>query len=582
MEERKVKPYHQGRASRARSTSSRTIFRIALGLVVLAGLYLLVGNLALRPGLRSLADEMDVAARHSKAYTLYPGHLHFKDLRITARSGSAWTLALDRADLRVDILALLRGRLRISRLRGAGLEADLAAHPQELARAPEPRAQPLVRGSILPDMREPRAGVRARTLRIEDVNIDARTLGAGPHQLDGVLHARAAWIVAGRTTLAMGPVTLDIAEGQLRHGQLAVANALRGRVEGRLDALDPSLASGRDALGAANGRIELAGDIVSVGALLPFGAASLDSIPGTLKANVTLDRGVVAKGSEVIVDAGSPAVEQPERATAALPSGLTLIARRSPSESPTLQLEVSIPKLIPPEEHADVSAGVMEDVHLEFDAPGADLSLPWSGDGTLRASVGRGRWPAGAVTLVGKANLRLALRHMAPAAGAARIESGEIEAREVTVEPAVAGEAPPRAPMEGKIRIDGGMLSAREGASFHGGLLIQGSDAGALLDLAGVTGSLRWTLAVAEARPFTLSSSVTRRDPVLRLDDVRFESGYIVATGAFHEGSERHGAFLVAAGPLSAGLSVEAGHPEVTLSPPQGWLARRLDALAGP
>ncbi|AGP36568.1 hypothetical protein BE04_03010 [Sorangium cellulosum] len=190
----------------------------------------------------------------------------------------------------------------------------------------------------------------------------------------------------------------------------------------------------------------------------------------------------------------------------------------------------------------------------------------------------------GAATLAGGAKARLDLKELDLRAGSARIASGTVEAVDVVIAAPDAGHGRgrPRAPVHGTLRIDGGALSIRGGASLDGSIAAEGADAGVLLDLLGVTGALRWTLEILEGRPFALSSALVRRPLRIELSDVRFESGNIEARGAFaQDGDGRAGAFLVTTGALSAGLSIEGGEPHVTSSPGEDWLARRLDAITG-
>ncbi|WP_437563217.1 hypothetical protein [Sorangium sp. So ce542] len=571
----------------------RVLARIAVALVALAGLYLVVANLSLGSGIRSLARAMGVTARYASAYTLYPSHVHLEELRLAGSHGAAWAVRLAEADLRVDLVALARGRLHVTRLRGGGLEVELGGSPEALAPAPELMAgavAPFVHAA-LPLSGPPAAagGGRERALLIEDVDLGARAIGAGPYRLVGAMSARAARLAASPATLEVDAGALDIIEAEIRRGGRLLARAVHGRVDARLDPVAsgaPDVAAApaagaRDLLRAASGRVELEGELVSPGALLPLEAATVEGGQGSLKAGIALDHGVIAEGSELTVAAGPLRVGLPGGAAKVLPSGLVMTARWRSADLPLLRLDVSVPELVHQAPGAQESLG---GIHIELEAVGADLTAPWAQRGALRASAARGLWRVGAATLAGGAEARLDLTELDLRAGSARIASGTVEAVDIVVSAPGAGHGRdrPPAPVQGTLRIDGGALSIRGGASLHGSIAAEGADAGVLLDLLGVTGSLRWTLEILEGRPFALSSALVRRPPRIELDDMRFESGNIEARGAFaQDGDGRAGAFLVTTGVLSAGLSIEGGELHVTSSPGEGWLARRLDAITG-
>ncbi|WP_437973004.1 hypothetical protein WMF11_28905 [Sorangium sp. So ce295] len=569
--------------------------RLVLAFIALAGIYLVVANLSLVPGIRSLARSMGVTAQVASAYTLYPTQLHVEGLRLTGRHGAAWTVRLTEADLRVDLVDLVGGRVHIKHLRGGGMEVELGGLRAELVRASEVMTGavvPLVRAALPPPGR-PAApgGRRERALLIEDIEVGARAIGVGPYRLVGAMSARSARLAASSATLEVDAGELDIVDGEIHRDARLVARAVHGRVDARIHPTDASAlgagftdADARDPLRAAGGRVELAGELVSLEALLPLEAATVEGGQGSLKAGISLDHGVIAQGSEVRVVAGPLSVRLSDKATNLLPAGLVMTASRTSAEQPLLKLEVSVPELRQQPPDAQGAHESVEGVHVELETLSADLTTPWTRSGALRASAARGFWRAGAATLAGGAKARFDLEELELRAGTAQIKAGILEAVSVVVSPLETGHGRdrPHATMQGTLRIDGGALSIRDGASLHGSISAGGADAGALLDLLGVTGTLRWTLEILDRRPFALSSALVRRPPQLLLDEVRFESGDIEARGAFQTDSDgRAGAFLVTTGQLSAGLSIQGDQLHVIASPGEDWLARRVDAITG-
>lgn len=98
---------------RAGASRGRRLVWWAVALVVgLAVLYLVIGNAALPSVARSLARSAGVEMSHGMMYTLYPGQVHVRDLRISDGDGGSFQVSFESADLRWDELDLTGGRLR--------------------------------------------------------------------------------------------------------------------------------------------------------------------------------------------------------------------------------------------------------------------------------------------------------------------------------------------------------------------------------------------------------------------------------------------------------------------------------------
>ncbi|AUX26911.1 uncharacterized protein SOCEGT47_074810 [Sorangium cellulosum] len=240
---------HRGtRDSSARGAGPRSrrlgpvLARIVVALVALAGIYLVVANLSLTLWMRSLARDLGLTAQVASAHTLYPGYVHLEGLRLAGGHGAGWTVRLAEADLRVDLADLVRGEVHVTRLRGGGLEVALGGPPDELARAPEVlagAAAPLARAALPPSGGPAETGDRpARALLVEDIEVGARAIGAGPFRLVGAMSARAARLAASpprHATLEVDAGALDIVDGEIHREGRLLARAVHGRIDARLD-----------------------------------------------------------------------------------------------------------------------------------------------------------------------------------------------------------------------------------------------------------------------------------------------------------------------------------------------------------
>ncbi len=120
-------------AVRPKGTLPRPLRWFATVLLVLWGLYLVAGNIFLRPALgprwvSRKPDKMQIS--WSGGWTLVPGRLHLRDLQLKARNKKQlWALQLDQGRLSISLLGLARKHFRLRRLQGKGLKFHLRPAP---------------------------------------------------------------------------------------------------------------------------------------------------------------------------------------------------------------------------------------------------------------------------------------------------------------------------------------------------------------------------------------------------------------------------------------------------------------------
>lgn len=106
----------------------RILSILARALLLAAGLlasYLIAANALIWTRLlQALINEgpEKVSVEYSSAYSLWPGRVRIRDLRIRDRATAAeWLVALDEGRASISLLDLLRGRFHPTRIRGRGL-----------------------------------------------------------------------------------------------------------------------------------------------------------------------------------------------------------------------------------------------------------------------------------------------------------------------------------------------------------------------------------------------------------------------------------------------------------------------------
>lgn len=266
---------------------------------LLAGPYLAGANLALNSGAAErLLNRRPQRVRitWARAWTLYPGHLAVRSLKITGRVRTrGWEVAADRAAGRVQLRPLARREVRFSRLavHGAATRVWRAAPPSAPGRAAGaagPLAQPRRRWLFRFD---DVTVTEARNIEIQKISIACGGRAEGAFRFApgrevaverGSLSCPAAELAAAGRTVAR-QVRLEAA-GDLapysprQHPGVRGLDFLSGRLQARGRA-EPGSVQGNQALGGLPAAGDLQADLaLAAGVLQPGGHLRLASPDG--------------------------------------------------------------------------------------------------------------------------------------------------------------------------------------------------------------------------------------------------------------------------------------------------------------
>jgi len=278
---------------------------LLLAVLLLEGLYLLVGNLFLRPSLgpdwvNRKPDKLELS--WDGGWTVVPGIVHLRGLRIDAHAGrGAWGLELDTARAVIALQDLPRKCFRIAHLQGEGLSfwaqtptkkepGDTAAEDAPSSTKPAPSAQ----------RKKSRKPWRIRLDKVAVAKV--REVAIPPYRYRGSGQLR------GDLDLELrgGPLAISSAVLELEAGDLEIAESEAGARVESLDLelrLDPSRREerrGRQILRFLSGRLRLA---ASETQLAPLGflirrVPSMDlEGQGSLAVDISMDHGRILQGS---------------------------------------------------------------------------------------------------------------------------------------------------------------------------------------------------------------------------------------------------------------------------------------------
>ncbi len=246
-----------------------------------------------------------LSVRYSFAWTVWPGRLHFEDLRVRGEEhGFAWELTAGRASLRADVGALLDKRIELERLVLSDATARLRprlhyldADPAYLAVLPHfegAELELLREGPDLPPELQPKGTWAITIPRVEVEGL--RALHVERYAFEGEVEASGSLSLTADRVLTVGDTDIRVRGGTVSINGEPVLRALEGRGQSALEATAIGSQRGAALLSGLRGETELRAHVVG----LPF----LPELPG-LPVPVTLQRGEGPIRTKVAMKAGA-------------------------------------------------------------------------------------------------------------------------------------------------------------------------------------------------------------------------------------------------------------------------------------
>ncbi len=278
--------------------------RILLGLLLLAGLYLLALNLFLNTlGPRTFSRHPErFRIAWSSAWSLVPGYVHIRGLRIAGHTRNvAWTVSMERTAGRIDLGALSGRTFRVSELHGEGVRSEVR------------------RGRGAGVARPPGRGRRGRpwTLRFERVGLDhVREFRFNDVHLSGDGHGEGAFQVVLGGAFRLEPSTLRMPAGRLSMGSATIAEGIDLRAAVDMGPYVVRQHPGLASFDFLSGSLQARGKMRELPFLEPAPAGS--KRPGRLAVDLRAERGRLAPGSRFEVSAPAAGAGSPFAMTAAV------------------------------------------------------------------------------------------------------------------------------------------------------------------------------------------------------------------------------------------------------------------------
>jgi hypothetical protein len=276
---------------------------LAFGLLVVYGL---TANLLIRTRLlRALINHGpdSISLEYGSAYSLLPGRVRVRDLRIRDRGvATEWLISLDRGRGSISLVDLLRKRFHTTRIRGSGLSIRVRSRLTPDQATPDRLAfLPPIAGFPAPKLRDPGEEAPLPTghewiVRLDDVAVDAvGEIWVNEYHYTGDATLTGGMLLHPRLRFEVFPTALEVKSGTLRLSEEPLAAALQAHLDGVIHPYDLRHAPGDAALLAMTGEGRATGRIESIhflnGLLNTPPTLSLEGGTGTLAAELSLDQG---------------------------------------------------------------------------------------------------------------------------------------------------------------------------------------------------------------------------------------------------------------------------------------------------
>jgi hypothetical protein len=284
--------------------------RLLIGAIVALLAYPVLGTLALWTGfVEWVARSEDLRLEiDNPSYTIFPGRIHMKNVRIWMNGDTQFTLEGKDLFTSISVLDLLRHRIHVTRLSThdvryrmrvqvkdtRGIERRLAAYPKLEGMPGANTVHEAVASKT-----EPRED--SWTVQVDGIDVGVVELWFFEYRYLGTGTLRGGFTV-GPHIMAVRTAVQDLGPGELRFGEKTpVARDLKGQVTCNIPELDPMAHANASFLEFVSARLNLTADVVAlsnVGAYMPDGI-EVSKGAGPLAFDLYMEKGFLGKKSHL-------------------------------------------------------------------------------------------------------------------------------------------------------------------------------------------------------------------------------------------------------------------------------------------
>jgi hypothetical protein len=289
--------------------------RSRLRLLIIGALLLLaypvLGTIVLWSGLaekwiesEDLRVEID-----APAYTILPGRVHLKGVRIFSNSETQFVLSAEDMSFEVRLPALLRRKISVVSVLGENVRFQMRVQVSSTEGIEERvDAYPKLEGlpgvnTILLDEAEKAEEEEAYTVQVEGIDVNLAELWFFEYRYLGAGTLEGGFIV-GPGIMGVDTSVQKVGPGELRFGpNQVIAENVHGRIEAEIPELDPEAHADESFLELVTARIHLAADVRSLEHLRAYlGGMAVKGGAGPFEANFSMEEGRLGPESRITFD----------------------------------------------------------------------------------------------------------------------------------------------------------------------------------------------------------------------------------------------------------------------------------------
>jgi hypothetical protein len=528
---------------------------------------------------------------YASAYSIVPGHVHVKRLRLRFEDYNVqFQVFLERATLDVGLTELLARKFHAYSLladgvsfrlrhksRGAGNNAERFAAYPKIEGFADPPLYHGVKPTPTPDDQ-----YDLWQVRIENVVAHARELWASEYRYVGDAEARGSFVVQPERFVQIEPAALRIRSGTLSVGEAPVARRLTGSITCSLPNLDVKNPVGAEAFHSISSKLELEMLDGDARFLNVYGAPAHDptlsgAMSSTLRARVT--RGLVEPGSQLHVSAPALKLGWPE---VTLTTEMDLSFGRIRPQ-PEFDLDVALEDVRLSSWHTSVGGPTASQANASLVLRGVDLAAPIKVAGAeleTEARLADLAWfnglfaPKAQLRFTGSANASIKLTRKPAGGGDGHIELDLRRGRAQA----------PSFDVHSDVRAVARFRTQEEPSEFaQGALSFHVSEGDTLLSFALGPAARKLLSAGLSLGPLDGTVAFHAAERVLNLELTQARCGAVSGRGYFQQprSGSGYGAALFSTGAIRVGLRVDKAQLDTSALVGSDWLEETWQRLQG-
>lgn len=580
------------------------------------------------------ADPETLLVRYSSGWSLWPGHVHARMLRIRSRDSHVeFDLRIDRCVFDVSLLALARRKFHVLWIDGDGVafRARRRLDPKDATPQTVDALPPIEGFERVPlegPPKPPPDDAHYKLFTVELDRVDARTtreIWVDQTRFTGEAHVTGGFYLRPVRWASVRPALAEVRTGQLSMGDDVIATTITGSLSVTIDGFDPRLVEGAGIVARTSLHANLAGTLPGASFVrrwIDGGDVAVRGGAGDARLDVRVDHGRIISPGQVEIEAHRLVLESdrwslegdlqasatvsrdtgPDRLDAVIVGrewqGMARAAPGAPLRANRAELHMHSSRL-------DLSDHPFSDASFSarvptVEIPDARVANAWlPAHGALRVESGLGtmggqldfsngmahggallgldrlRFRAGKTDVVGALRVQAVLRAGNVSDGTFDLGGSRVDLKDVEM----SGVDPY---WWANVKLLSSVVSIARGVAWRSRLEVSARDTGPLLSIAVAEANVpSWAAAVLSARDLRATMALHVRPGAVDVSDLVLAAGSLRLDGEWTErGAKNHILLLVDAPILTVGVEKNDDGTHIQLLGARDWFRQHAHGSA--